>query len=196
MDRRRRERDGPFCEDKTMWKFTRLSLAALVLAASPSWAAGPDQAPKPVPQPICKKGYVYSPARKKCVKVLSEVVPDADLKAQGWALAEAGDFDTAIAVFRLVANQQDPETLNGLGYSNRKLGNLETGIAYYQQALALDPGYLKAREYLGEGYVIAGKVELARVQLGEIERRCGRTCEEYVELAQAIANGGAALEAE
>lgn len=176
--------------------FLSIFAMALVAGLPAGWAAGPGQAPKPKPQPVCKKGYVFSPARKKCVKALSEVVPDGELKAQGWALAEAGRFDAAIAVFRLVANRQDPEALNGLGYSNRKLGNLETGIAYYQQALAIDPGYLKAREYLGEGYVIAGKAALAREQLSEIERRCGRTCEEYVELAQAIAHGGAGLKAE
>ncbi|MGE0212364.1 MAG: tetratricopeptide repeat protein [Parvibaculaceae bacterium] len=179
-----------------MRKFTALGLVVLFLASSSAWAAGPGQAPKPKPQPVCNKGYVFSPARKKCVRALSAVVPDAELKAQGWALAEAGEFDAAIVLFQLVANRQDPEALNGLGYSNRKLGNVETGIAYYHQVLAIDPGYLKAREYLGEGYVIAGRPELARDQLTEIERRCGRTCEEYVELAQVIADGGAGLRAE
>lgn len=168
-----------------------LSAMLIVATASMGWAAGQGKGQKPQPQPVCKKGYVFSPARKKCVKALSEAVPDAALKAQGWALAEAGDYDAAIALFRLVADRQDPEALNGLGYSNRKLGNVEAGIAYYEQALALDPGYLKAREYLGEGYVAAGRPELARIQLSEIERRCGRTCEEYVELAQAIADGDA-----
>jgi tetratricopeptide (TPR) repeat protein len=156
-------------------------------------ALGPDKPGKPAPQtqPVCKKGYVYSTIRKKCVKTLSETVPDADLKSQGWALAEGGDYDAAIALFRLVRDPRDAEALNGLGYSHRKLGRLELGIAYYRRALALDPGYLRAREYLGEGYVAAGKVELARLELAEIGRRCGATCEEYVELAAAIAGAEA-----
>jgi tetratricopeptide (TPR) repeat protein len=52
--------------------------------------------------------------------------------------------------------------LNGLGYSHRKLGLLDEAIGYYRRALALDPSYVLAREYLGEGYVAAGKIALAR----------------------------------
>jgi hypothetical protein len=43
-----------------------------------------------------------------------------------------------------------------------------------------------AREYLGEGYVAAGKLDLAKVELNEIEKRCGTTCEEYQDLNKAI----------
>jgi hypothetical protein len=42
------------------------------------------------------------------------------------------------------------------------------------------------REYLGEGYVAAGKMDLAKAQLTEIASRCGTTCEEYQELAEHI----------
>ena len=65
---------------------------------------------------------------------------------------------------------------------------IETGIAYYHQALAIDPDYVLAREYLGEGYAAAGNVELAREQLQEIGTRCGTNCEEYLELAEVIAS--------
>ena len=46
-----------------------------------------------------------------------------------------------------------------------------------------------AREYLGEGYVAAGRVDLAKLQLTEIANRCGTTCEEYQELAEHIETG-------
>ena len=165
-----------------------LAAAVLVSLSAPAWSAGADTTRKPSApqQPTCKKGYVYSTIRKKCVKTLSETVPDVELKAQGWALAEAGDYEAAIELFRIVADPADPEALNGLGYGNRKLGRLETGIAYYRRALALAPDYHRAREYLGEGYVAAGKVVEAKAELGEIGRRCGFTCEEYYELASAI----------
>jgi tetratricopeptide (TPR) repeat protein len=166
------------------------SVAAFLLALSPAvYAAGPDQSkPKPVPPPpVCKKkGYVYSPGKKKCVKTLSEVVPDEALKAQGWALAEMGNYEAAIELFKLVSEPRDAEALNGLGYSHRKLGRIEQGIAYYKQALAIAPDYVRAREYLGEGYVAAGKHDLAKAELREIGERCGLTCEEYVDLALAI----------
>ncbi len=162
---------------------------AIALTPSFAWGMGSDSPSKPSTQtqPICKKkGYVYSASKKKCVKSVGEAVPDTELKAQGWALAEAGEYDAAIDLFRAVSDPRDAEALNGLGYNHRKLGRLMEGIAYYQQALSIDPGYLRAREYLGEGYVASGQLKLAKQELAEIARRCGPTCEEYVELASAI----------
>ena len=43
-----------------------------------------------------------------------------------------------------------------------------------------------AREYLGEGYVAAGRIDLAKQQLAEIGARCGTACESYLELAMHI----------
>ena len=76
--------------------------------------------------------------------------------------------------------------LNYTGYSNRKAGRLEIGITYYRKALAIDPNFVLAREYLGEGYVAAGRVDLARIELGEIKNRAGVQSEEYHDLAKAI----------
>ena len=42
------------------------------------------------------------------------------------------------------------------------------------------------REYLGEAYVTQGKLDLAKAELAEIEKRCGTTCEPYEDLAEAI----------
>jgi tetratricopeptide (TPR) repeat protein len=134
---------------------------------------------------VCKSGQVFSASQGKCVKKSAELT-DPDIKAQGWALAYAGDYQSAIAVFRMAADQSDPEVLNGLGYSHRKMGKVEDGIAYYGKALAADPNYVLAREYLGEGYVAAGRIDLARQQLAEIGNRCGTACESYLELAMTI----------
>ena len=67
----------------------------------------------------------------------------------------------------------------------RRVGST-SGLTYYQKALAIDPNFVLAREYLGEGYVAAGKFDLAREQLHEIGKRCGTNCEEYMELAEVI----------
>ena len=139
--------------------------------------------------PTCKKGWVYSASLKKCVRASSQVIPDRDLKQQGWALARAGEYDAAVALFSAVADKRDPEALNGLGFTHRKMGRIEEGIAYYARALAIDPDYVLAREYLGEGYVGLGRLDLARQQLAEIGRRCGTACEEYLLLAQSIDTG-------
>ncbi len=39
---------------------------------------------------------------------------------------------------------------------------------------------------MGEAYLQQGDVEAAKEQLTEIEKRCGKGCEEYAELARQI----------
>jgi tetratricopeptide (TPR) repeat protein len=135
----------------------------------------------------CKAGEVFNKRKKKCVQMESRILPDGELLAQGVVLARAGDYDWAISVLSGLENQFDPEALTMIGYSHRHAGRLETGIGFYNRALAVDPNYVQAREYLGEGLVQAGKFELAAAQLREIEIRCGRSCAEYQELAEALA---------
>jgi tetratricopeptide (TPR) repeat protein len=134
----------------------------------------------------CKPGYVYVKKKKKCVKQEEGFLPDSELIEQAWALARKGEFEAGRLLFSSVADKQKPEILNGLGYTNRKLGQFKEAIAFYQQAIGLDPNYAEAREYLGEGYVTMGKIDLAKEQLTEIKRICGISCEEYVDLNEAI----------
>ena len=49
-----------------------------------------------------------------------------------------------------------------------------------------DPDNVDTREYLGEGYVSKGELDLAWLELLEIEKRCGATCEEYRALEKAL----------
>lgn len=134
----------------------------------------------------CKSGYVWKKSAKKCVAVESGILPDDDLYEEGRLLAKEGHYDWAIAVLSAIQRKDDPDVLNYLGYSNRKAGRLDIGLTYYRKALAIDPDFVLAREYLGEGYVAAGKFDLAREQLDEIGKRCGTNCEEYMELAEVI----------
>jgi tetratricopeptide (TPR) repeat protein len=134
----------------------------------------------------CKSGQVWNKKTKKCVKAQSGILPDEELYQQGRALAKEARYDWAIEVLSTIQDQQDPRVLNYLGYSNRKAGRLDIGITYYSKALAIDPNFNLAREYLGEGYLAAGRVDLAMNQLAEIARSCGTTCEEYQELNAAI----------
>jgi tetratricopeptide (TPR) repeat protein len=170
-------------------KFTPVALAAILSFGTSYAVAHAAGSGTSTSTKTCKNGQVYSTSKKKCVPKTSEVVPDNSLKAQGWALARAGRFDEAIELFQLVADKRDPEALNGLGYSHRKLGKVEQGIAYYTAALEANPDYVLAREYLGEGYVKLGQMDKAREQLSEIGNRCGTACEEYLLLAQAIDTG-------
>jgi len=158
------------------------SLALLApLASVPAYAAGSggDSVPE------CKKGQVYDKATKKCVDQ-SGAIDDESLYLTGRQLALSGRYDEAITVLSLVANKEDPRILNYLGYSHRKLGRVTVGLGYYQEALRVDPDYVLVREYLGEAHLMLGDVASAREQLSEIEKRCGKGCEEYGDLAAQI----------
>jgi tetratricopeptide (TPR) repeat protein len=143
----------------------------------------------------CKKGDVIKKVKvsgalvKKCVKVQSGVLPDDDLYEQGRILAKSGEYEWALQVLAAIQNQNDPRVLNMSGYSNRKAGRLEIGITYYRKALAIDPNFVLAREYLGEGYVAAGRIDLAKFELNEIKNRAGVNSEEYRDLSKAITTG-------
>jgi tetratricopeptide (TPR) repeat protein len=175
----------------SMLKLMCLGFAAAITLSSAALAAGDgggssDNDNSPASQK-CKKGEVWNKTKKKCVKVESGVMPDEDLYQQGRALAKEGQYDWAIQVLAVIQNQEDPRVLNYTGYSHRKAGRLEIGITYYRKALAIDPNFNLAREYLGEGYAAAGRIDLARAELAEIGQRCGISCEEYKDLEKAIA---------
>ena len=187
-----------------MSRIIPVALAALIAVAAPAFAAGGGGSSSggggsssgsagsggggnasPTTK-SCKSGQVWNKKTKKCVKAQSGVLPDEELYQQGRALAKEGRYDWAIEVLSTIQDQQDPRVLNYLGYSNRKAGRLDIGITYYSKALAIDPNFNLAREYLGEGYLAAGRVDLAMNQLAEIAKSCGTTCEEYKELNAAI----------
>ena len=152
-----------------------------------AWTMGDNNTATSPTKKDCKAGEVWDKKNKKCVKAGAGVLPDEELYEQGRALAMEGQYDWALAVLASIKNQDDPKVLNYIGYSHRKAGRIDEGIAHYQKALAIDPNFVLAREYLGEGYVASGRIDLAKLELTEIEARCGTTCEEYVDLAEAIA---------
>ncbi len=182
-----------------MNKIASLSLGAVLIAAgfAPAFAAGGTTPATPAPQPAlhCKPGEVVKKVKvngvlkDKCVKVKADILPDEELYQQGRQLAKAGHYDWALEVFAAIHNQNDPRVLNYTGYSNRKAGRIELGITYYQKALAINPDFVLAREYLGEGYVAAGRIDLAQIQLDEIKNRAGVDSEEYKDLNKAITTG-------
>ena len=171
-----------------MTRLTMAALACLIGLSAPALAAGDGGGNDASPaNQSCKKGEVWDKDRKKCVKAKSGLLPDEDLYQQGRALARQGHYDWAVEVLALVQNRQDPRVLNYSGYAPRTAGRLETGITYYRQALAIDPNFNLAREYLGEGYIAAGRVDLALNELAAIEKSCGTGCADYKELSAAIA---------
>ncbi len=113
--------------------------------------------------------------------------PNADYVA-GKAAVDAGDYEAAIAHLgkAVAANPADADALNYLGYSHRRLGNLEESLNWYRKALAVNPNHRGALEYLGELYLEMDQPEQAEQQLATLGRVCIFGCPEYDELKEAI----------
>ncbi|MFM8467760.1 MAG: tetratricopeptide repeat protein [Oxalobacteraceae bacterium] len=109
--------------------------------------------------------------------------------AAGKAAIKHKDWKTAIeALNKSVKRAPDnPDTHTYLGYSYRNLGDLDNSFAHYREALKLDPKHKGAHEYIGQAYLKAGQPDKAAGHLAELEKICGKGCEEYQDLANAIA---------
>tara|TARA_E500000331_G_C16632052_1_gene444775 strand:- start:2 stop:493 length:492 start_codon:yes stop_codon:yes gene_type:complete len=86
----------------------------------------------------------------------------------------------------LVSNKKkpnNPDTLNYLGFTSRKLGDFEKGENYYLEGLEIEPNHVGINEYLGELYVVTNRIELARERLNVLTN-CN--CKEYGELKEII----------
>ncbi|HEY1406033.1 MAG TPA: tetratricopeptide repeat protein [Spirochaetota bacterium] len=86
----------------------------------------------------------------------------AGLYKKGVASDRAGDYRTALAYFK-DANDLDsnnPDILNMLAHSQRKLGMIDEALDNYKRALRIRPEFPEAREYLGEAYVQAALREI------------------------------------
>lgn len=136
--------------------------------------------------PTCKKGQIYDKRSKQCVKQQSANVTDENRTDYAYSLAKDGRYEEALAILDTVKDQNNAEVLNYRGYATRKLGRTDEGISYYLQSVKLDPQYAKVREYLGEAYVVKGRIDLAKEQLNMIKAICGTGCEEYQDLNAVI----------
>jgi tetratricopeptide (TPR) repeat protein len=189
------------------WLFALCVLLGLGVFAGHALAdadCGESEPPKASPKGKCPAGFKYSAKTKACAKVScgtgrvwsgeqqecsdshSAALTDQDFYDEARALVDEGHFAAALDVLHRIKKQDQPRVLNYIGYTTRKLGDVDKGLEYYHKALALDPSYLRAREYLGEGYLQKGDVGKAREQLMEIADRCGDSCEEYAKLEKAI----------
>lgn len=169
----------------------RLVLAATFLStiiiASPALAVGggnDDASSDAVRE--CANGEVWDRDQSRCVPADQQSLNDDALFENGRALAYLGRFDEAVTVLGMIEDQNRPDVLNYLGYATRNAGDLQTGIAHYRRAIALDPDYTLARSYMGQALLLDGDRAGAIAQLDAIETRCGRDCRGYAELAEAI----------
>jgi tetratricopeptide (TPR) repeat protein len=135
----------------------------------------------------CGTGQAWSSGVEACVDGNSAALTDDDLYLAGRDLGQEARYAEALQLFFRMKNRDQARVLSSIGYSTRKLGDVDKGINYYHQALERDPNYTKARQYLGEAYLQKGDVGNAKEQLNEIGNRCGGPCDDYELLVKAIA---------
>ena len=165
--------------------FLIASCLAGALLSTPAFASGEKAESMP---PACPKGQVWNKAKKACIPYTSSLTPDEDRADYAYRLAKDGRYQEALDLLDTLKQPHTAKALNYRGYATRKLGRTDEGIGYYLQAVELDPNYAQVREYLGEAYVVKGRIDLAQVQLQTIKSLCGTGCEEYEDLADAIAH--------
>ncbi len=106
---------------------------------------------------------------------------------------DAKDWQTAIVHFEkaVLLEPTNADGFNLLAYSLRKQvpPNLPKAFENYRIALKLDPNHKGAHEYIGEAYLMVNQPTEAKKHLALLAAICGNeTCEEFQDLAQAIAN--------
>jgi Flp pilus assembly protein TadD len=124
-----------------------------------------------------------TPAAKPAVSNALQIGRDA---------VKAKDWEKAIVQFKLATVQEpkNADTYNMLAYSYRKQAKPDLPKAFenYNLALKLDPKHKGALEYIGEAYLMDNKPAEAEKHLALLATICGnKTCEEYEDLAKAIA---------
>ena len=87
----------------------------------------------------------------------------------------------------LKTDKKNPDILNYMGFTSRKIGNFSEAEDYYLRGLAIDPKHNGINEYLGELYVQTDRIDKANERL-EVLKSCN--CEEYGELELIIKTRG------
>ena len=82
-------------------------------------------------------------------------------------------------------DKKNPDILNYMGFTSRKVGNYDEAEKFYLNGLSLKPNHNGINEYLGELYVVTNRIDLAKERL-DVLKSCN--CEEYKEL-KAIIDG-------
>ena len=152
-----------------------LPAAVLLLAASPAGAA---DTPGAMPGPTTARTQQPS-VQERLEKARTAVA------AQDWKMAER---ELSVAV-RESPRNADVHNLLGYTYRKRESPDMARAYQHYKTALNLDPNHKGAHEYLGEAYLQDKRLPEAEQHLVALERICGGNgCEEYQDLARAIAD--------
>ncbi|MGL4634905.1 MAG: tetratricopeptide repeat protein [Beijerinckiaceae bacterium] len=87
------------------------------------------------------------------------------------------------------AHPNEPEVLNWLGFSFRKLKDYPAAKKFYDAALAVEPTYRPALEYQGMWFIETGDIPSAKANLEKLRAICA-SCEETADLVEALKKAG------
>ena len=87
-------------------------------------------------------------------------------------------------------DKNNPDILNYMGYTSRKVGNFSEAEKYYLKGLDINPKHNGINEYLGELYVQTNRIDKANERL-EVLKNCN--CNEYKELELIIKTRGSKI---
>ena len=85
------------------------------------------------------------------------------------------------------SDKKNPDILNYMGYTSRKIGNFEQAEKFYLTGLSIKPDHNGINEYLGELYVQTNRIDKANERL-EVLKNCN--CDEFQELELIIKTRG------
>jgi len=131
---------------------------------------------------------LLSPAAFADADVSNPPVNNADFDI-GSDAVKSKNWDQAVYHLNIAAKAEptNPDVQNLLGYAYRNQRKFELAFKHYGEALRLNPQHRGAHEYIGEAYVLIGDKAKAQQHLAALDRICGKGCEEYRDLAKAIA---------
>jgi tetratricopeptide (TPR) repeat protein len=163
-----------------------IGLSATVFAAGSSGSAEP----KPTETTIeCEYVQVWDKKKKECVNPEETNLDDDTLYDAVRELAYAGSHLDAMGVMDAMSDQNDDHVLTYRGFTNRKLGNVDVAMVFYQKAIDKDPDNILARSYMGQGMMDQGNKIGAVAQLREINARGGVDTWAALSLPNAITTG-------
>lgn len=170
------------------------SLLAAILIVFPfaAFAVGSDDTEPPTPTETtleCEEGQVWDDKTKACIDIESQLLDNDQRYGGVRELALAGRPAEAMAVLDTMTEGQTARVMTYRGFLLRKTGEVEAGIAAYEQAIRIDPANILARSYYGQLLVEMNELQLASVQLDAIRQHGGSSTWAERALSDAIATG-------
>lgn len=140
---------------------------------------------------VAASSAVGAPSGSKAETPASD--PARQLYQQGLEKLQANDFTAALALFERAhqAKKTDPEVLNMLAFTQRKLGDLDAAFANYAKALELRPDFPQAREYLAEAHLQAAleQMKLLREYGPKAEAEVAQLIDAFAKAAWTVGAG-------